>query len=420
MSKKSTQDLTAENQELRIRLEEAQETLEAIRRGEVDGLVVSTPKGEQVYTLTGADKPYRALIEDMREGAVMISDDNTVLYCNSGFAKIMKRPMEKIVGVKVETLVCPSSNDSLKDLLSIARARKSAVSKEITLLGKDDALVPALMSVNSLQSDTTNNTFLVVTDLSEHMEAETKRYTEGLEKLVEARTKQLKDSERLATIGATAGMVGHDIRNPLQTVAGEVFLARAELKNLPEGGVRANLEESLDIIQEQTMYVNKIVSDLQDYSKPLNPKIEEVDLEKTVQAVLSSISVPESEPAEPVQICYSITPDFPKINTDESYLRRILQNLVTNSIQAMPKGGDLTINASCKNGRVVITVQDTGDGIPLEVRDKLFMPLVTTKAKGQGFGLAVVKRFTEGMGGTVRFESEVGKGTKFLVELPAK
>jgi formate hydrogenlyase transcriptional activator len=78
MQKKTDEEWLTEVQELRTQLEEAQETLNAIRRGEVDGLVVSTPKGEQVYTITGAEKPYRALIEDMREGAVMLSDD----YCS--------------------------------------------------------------------------------------------------------------------------------------------------------------------------------------------------------------------------------------------------------------------------------------------------------------------------------------------------
>ena len=84
----------------------------------------------------------------------------------------------------------------------------------------------------------------------------------------------------------------------------------------------------------------------------------------------------------------------------------------------MPNGGKLTIAASSKNGKAIITLEDTGEGIPENVRSKLFTPLVTTKSKGQGFGLAVVKRFTEGMGGTVTFESEVGKGTKFIIELP--
>ena len=84
----------------------------------------------------------------------------------------------------------------------------------------------------------------------------------------------------------------------------------------------------------------------------------------------------------------------------------------------MPKGGNLFITAETKNRKAIITVEDNGEGIPENVRSKLFTPLVTTKSRGQGFGLSVVKRFTEGLDGTVTFESEVGKGTKFIIELP--
>jgi signal transduction histidine kinase len=85
----------------------------------------------------------------------------------------------------------------------------------------------------------------------------------------------------------------------------------------------------------------------------------------------------------------------------------------------MPDGGKLTVQAHREKTTVIITVQDTGVGIPEEAKDKLFTPLFTTKAKGQGFGLAVVKRLTEALGGTVTFESREGKGTTFTIILPA-
>ncbi len=256
---------------------------------------------------------------------------------------------------------------------------------------------------------------LIFRDISERKEAEEKleEYRKDLEKLVEARTKQLKDSERLVAIGQTAGMVGHDIRNPLQAITGDLYLAKTELASIPESDEKKNALESLQEIEKNVDYINKIVADLQDFARPLAPKLEETDLKQVVHLVLAQLEIPGN-----VTVKYSIRKDFPKLRTDEAYIRRILTNLVNNAVQAMPNGGKLAINAVTKNGKAIITVEDEGEGIPESVRNNLFTPLVTTKSKGQGFGLAVVKRFTEGMGGTVTFESEIGKGTKFIIELP--
>ena len=229
-----------------------------------------------------------------------------------------------------------------------------------------------------------------------------------------------KNAERLAAIGATAGMVGHDIRNPLQTIAGEIYLAECALKDLPDNEFKKTVKESLNSIEEQMNYVNKIVSDLQDFAKPLKPKIEEVNIKEIVQTVLSSSIVSQAIQAEEIQVKISVDQNVGNLRIDKTYLQRILQNLVNNSIQAMPKGGKLTIIASRRDDKVVVGVEDTGEGIPVELRSKLFTPLVTMKSKGQGFGLAVVKRFTEALGGTASFESEVGRGTKFVLEFPTQ
>jgi signal transduction histidine kinase len=93
-------------------------------------------------------------------------------------------------------------------------------------------------------------------------------------------------------------------------------------------------------------------------------------------------------------------------------------NLVTNAVQAMPNGGNLTIDAHKEEDNTILSVKDTGVGIPQEIRDKMFTLMFTTKAKGQGFGLPVVKRMAESLGGTVTFESQEGKGTTFIVRLP--
>jgi signal transduction histidine kinase len=97
-----------------------------------------------------------------------------------------------------------------------------------------------------------------------------------------------------------------------------------------------------------------------------------------------------------------------------------MYNLVTNAVQAMPKGGKLIIRSHKEANDVIITVKDTGVGIPENVKSKLFTPMFTTKAKGQGFGLAVIKRMTESLGGTVTFESQEGKGTTFIIKIPSE
>jgi signal transduction histidine kinase len=224
--------------------------------------------------------------------------------------------------------------------------------------------------------------------------------------------KKLQDSERLAAIGATAGMVGHDIRNPLQAITSDVFLVRSELDSFPNNDSKQNAVDSLNEIEVNIDYINKIVADLQDYARPLNPRAQESDIKAVVQDTISRQKLPKD-----FKVVVNIDEQAQKIIGDPDYLKRIISNLVLNAVQAMPNGGTLTVNSirDKQSGELVLTVEDTGVGIPDDVKDKLFTPMFTTKSKGQGFGLAVVKRMTETLGGSVTFESEHGRGTKFTV-----
>lgn len=226
--------------------------------------------------------------------------------------------------------------------------------------------------------------------------------------------KKLKDSERLAAIGVTAGMVGHDIRNPLQAITGDLFLTKSELADLPDNEQKKNALESLDEIQSNIDYINKIVADLQDYARPLNPRAQATDITLVFNEMLKN-GIPEN-----VKVTVDVEDKARHVMADADFLKRIVGNLTLNAVQAMPDGGELTVRACLdrQTKATVITVKDTGVGIPEDVKPKLFTPMMTTKSKGQGFGLAVVKRMAEGLGGTVTFESEAGKGTTFTVRLP--
>jgi PAS domain S-box-containing protein len=250
-------------------------------------------------------------------------------------------------------------------------------------------------------------------DERNHMQTKLEEYASQMEELAEQRAEQLKDAERLAAIGATAGMVGHDIRNPLQAIIGDVFLAKTELASIPDSEEKKNALESMDEIEKNIDYINKIVQDLQDYARPLNPNIEENDLKSIVDGVTAKNVLPRN-----IKVKVKIAEETRKVRVDSYYLNRILYNLVTNAVQAMPNGGILTIDAHKEAEDAILSVNDTGVGIPPEIRGKMFTLMFTTKAKGQGFGLPVVKRMTESLGGTVTFESTEGKGTTFIVRLP--
>jgi PAS domain S-box-containing protein len=244
--------------------------------------------------------------------------------------------------------------------------------------------------------------------------AEVEEYANHMEELARERAQKLQDAERMVAIGETAGMVGHDIRNPLQAIVGDLYLIAFDVASMPEGEKKESIKESIGAIRKSVEYVDKIVQDLQYFAKPLKPSVQKTDFEEICQEVLLGNSFPEN-----IDVKYVVEDEAKDIVSDPALLKRLLGNLVDNAVQAMPDGGKLEIRALRDLNDVVVTVEDSGVGVPEEAKSKLFTPLFTTKSKGQGFGLAVVKRLTEALGGTVTFESEKGKGTKFTVRLPA-
>jgi signal transduction histidine kinase len=233
-----------------------------------------------------------------------------------------------------------------------------------------------------------------------------------MEHLAEQRSQQLRDAERLAAIGATAGMVGHDIRNPLQAITGDIYLIQQELIANPNCNNQTILE-CLNAINDNIDYINKIVSDLQDYTKPIIPTLQKINLKELICGIILSANLPNN-------IDSNVFNGEIVVEADLSFLRRVFTNLIINAMQAMPNGGKLTVNVGSKNNRATVSIEDTGVGIPDEVKPNLFTPLFTTKSKGQGLGLAVVKRLVGAMKGTISYESLEGKGTKFIVEFPMR
>jgi signal transduction histidine kinase len=242
-------------------------------------------------------------------------------------------------------------------------------------------------------------------------------YAEHLEEKVEERTKQLKEaqqrllkSERLAAIGELAGMVGHDLRNPLTGITGAAYC----LKKMRGSNNKEKRKQMLKIIDEDIERSNKIINDLLDYSKEVMLELVDATPKSMLKEALATLKIPREI------LLQDKTRDQPSLTVDRQRMQRVFVNIIKNSFDAMPNGGQLIIDSKKRGASVVFTFSDSGTGIPKENIDKLWNPLYTTKAKGMGFGLPICRRFVEAHGGKISVESAVGKGSTFTVTLPIR
>ena len=248
-------------------------------------------------------------------------------------------------------------------------------------------------------------------------EEKLRRYSEHLEELVEERTIALKESqellvksERLAAIGQAATLVGHDLRNPLQAIENGIFYLNTELSNLP---VSQKITETLQAIHSSIDYADNIVKDLQSFASKREPLFREIDINALVKETFSDVKKPEN-----LETIIELG-ELPKIEADNDMIKRIFVNLAINGIQSMKeKRGTLKVSTKETNGFIEVKFKDIGIGIKKENIPKIFTPFFTTKAQGMGVGLSICKRLVEIHDGSIKVESEEGKGSIFTVKLP--
>ncbi|MFI5450248.1 MAG: PAS domain S-box protein [Candidatus Bathyarchaeia archaeon] len=222
--------------------------------------------------------------------------------------------------------------------------------------------------------------------------------------------RRLVRSQRLAAIGETAGMVGHDLRNPLQGIAGAAYNIRRHFRNT----IDPTTEDMLEVIDNGVQYANGIVNDLLEFSREMQLQLFPATPKSIATQTLTDVKVPNNITVE------DTTAGAPEILVDQAKLKRVLTNLIQNAIDAMPDGGKLSIDSTNAQKEVLISIRDTGVGIPRDEMEKIWTPLYTTKAKGIGLGMAICKRIVEAHGGSISVDSTVGKGTTFTLKLPTQ
>lgn len=235
-------------------------------------------------------------------------------------------------------------------------------------------------------------------------------HSKNLEKLVEEKTLELRKSERMATIGQVAGMVGHDLRNPLMSISNAAYYLKTKGKTKLTDGEK----EMIAAIERSVDNSNKIISDLLDYSREINLNRSETDPETLLKETLILLEFPDK-----ISLVNE-TQKEPKFAADKDKMERVFVNLMRNALDAMPSGGKLTVKSERIGDSVVFSFADEGEGMSEDTLRRLWTPLFTTKPGGTGLGLPICKRLVEAHGGAVSVSSEPGKGSTFAVTLPLK
>jgi signal transduction histidine kinase/HAMP domain-containing protein len=236
-------------------------------------------------------------------------------------------------------------------------------------------------------------------------------YSRELERKVEERTRQLLHAERLATIGTLASGVAHEINNPTTSIMLDAERLRDEA--LSDGEVREIAKE----IVRQVERIQKITRSLLMFSRHAEIEAREVDLNQIIEESLAVLK----PKLKNVRVEKRLG-KLPSIRGDPAQLQQVFVNLILNAVQAMPKGGRLTVETRREGGEAVALISDTGVGIPKEHLNRIFDPFFTTKkvGEGTGLGLSICLGIVERHNGKIRVKSKVGEGTTFTVCLPLR
>ncbi len=231
-----------------------------------------------------------------------------------------------------------------------------------------------------------------------------------LEEKVIERTRELQDTqdellrkEKLATLGQLAGSVAHELRNPLAVIRNSLYCINHRLPKTDEKIVR-----HYDIINRQISRSDEIIEDLLEYSRTKVAVKRQILLKRFAESVLGNLTVPDN-----IEVVTKLDDHLPEVECDEGQIARVISNIISNALEAMPDGGELTVQSLLVGEHPVLRIQDTGIGIPEENLERIWQPLFSTKVRGIGLGLALARDLAGVNGVKIEVESYVGKGSTF-------
>ena len=336
-----------------------------------------------------SEKTLRQIFEFAPDAIITVKKDGRISAANRQTELMFGYKRSELLGIRLELLIPERFRKRHPQhrtrYYEAPRTRPMGSGLELYARRKDGSEFPVDIMLSPIQGQAHLEVIAIVRDITERKRAE---------------------EEKFKLMNLVGRSVAHDLRNPLTAI-------RTAAYNLGEGSDSDDMKSMLELIDSNVEAADKIVMNLMDFASEVKPSIGEVDVNPLIQEVFREIVFPRN-----IKLTTRLG-ELPKAKVDRDRLKRVLGNLFANALESMTDGGELTLSTTATNGRVDITIEDTGKGITEENMKKLMTPFFTTKAKGMGLGLATSRRFIEGQGGTIRIESQEGRGTIVKIELLA-
>jgi PAS domain S-box-containing protein len=400
------EELLRQIQALYERLEEPEETVRALRDGEVDALVISEQGVEKVYTLRSADRPYRMMIEAMSQGAMTLTADGIILYCNRCFAGMLRAPLERVTGSFLQQFVRPEDLPAFEALL--ADGRRGSSHGELRLARQDGTSVPIYLAVSGLDLDGVEGLCLVVTDLTAQKRA------------AEAEAASRAKDRFLATLS-------HELRTPLTPVL--AVISKLEGDSRLPADVLADLARARRNVELEALLIDDILDLTRIAQGRLALRRQGTDVHQLLEQAIQ-ICCEESAVAGRLEVERDFAAGALRLLADPVRLTQVFWNLLNNAVKFTPPGGRIAVRsrreeAAPDGPQLLIEVADTGIGIDAGSLGSIFgafdqgQPDISRRYGGLGLGLAISKAIVELHGGTLAAHS-AGKdrGTTLAIRLP--
>jgi len=418
---KTKADLEREVEELRHQLEEANETIEAIRTGQIDALVVQGDNGHQLYTLKTADQTYRVFIEKMTEGAVTLNRQGLILYCNSQFATMVHMPLSNVVGLPFDNFIAAENKPEYAALFE--KCWKSDCKGEVSLLAGENR-TPVQLSLTTLELEEGVSLSIILTDLTSQKatQEQLKENNKQLEDINQALEASNHDLQQFASVAS------HDLQEPLRKI--QIF---SNLLKTKQTELTSESAKYLEKILDSSGRMKALIIDILNYSRlsANDTPYDCVDLNELVKELLEDFELMVQEKHAEI-----IITELPCLDVNRGQIRQVFQNIISNALKFSKPGIAPVITISSKRISkksfgssqktdgpfCLISIRDNGIGFDEQYVSNIFALFERLNSKdkyeGTGIGLAIAKKIVDKHHGLITATGKEGQGAEFNIILP--